>query len=115
MKRPTQKQRILAVLSDGRWHTSAELYRTGCVLHSRISDLRKDGYSIERRGVAGIGAEAHEYRLERSDEASERSDGLPLRRGSDASSELSGAPAAAVATEGSQLTFTGPQFRRQAA
>lgn len=60
----TQKQRILEVLSDGRWHTATELYRTGCVLHSRISDLRnKDGYTIERRNVGGVGAEAHEYRL----------------------------------------------------
>src|SRR3954468_2983581 len=61
---PTQKQRILNILRDGRWHSSAELYRTGCVLHSRISDLRnKDGFRIERRNVGGVGADAHEYRL----------------------------------------------------
>jgi hypothetical protein len=67
--RPTQKQRILAVLGDGRWHTAAELYRTGCVLHSRISDLRREGYRIERRHVGGVGAEAHEYRLSSLGEA----------------------------------------------
>lgn len=43
----THKQRILELLRDGRPHTHHELYALGCVAHSRISDLRNDGYTIE--------------------------------------------------------------------
>lgn len=41
------KQRILDLLRDGKPHTHHELYALGCVAHSRISDLRSDGYTIE--------------------------------------------------------------------
>lgn len=59
----SQHVRVLEVLSDGRWHTSSELYRrVHCVLHSRIYQLREMGYDIPHRG-GGPGAEAHEYRL----------------------------------------------------
>lgn len=35
-----------------------------CVLHSRISDLRKRGHNVEGRSVPGkSGAEGYEYRL----------------------------------------------------
>lgn len=44
----THKQKVLGLLRDGRWHTHHELYRLGCVAHSRISDLRKDGWQIEQ-------------------------------------------------------------------
>lgn len=59
----TQYERILAVLKDGKPHTSAELYRTGCVLHSRISVLRKRGYVIELTRADGVGANSYLYRL----------------------------------------------------
>lgn len=59
----TQCERIVDVLRDGREHTAAELYRTGCVLHSRISDLRKRGYVIELSRTDGVGAESFLYRL----------------------------------------------------
>lgn len=45
--RVTHKQKVLALLSDGRTHTHHELYGLGCVAHSRISDLRRDGHRIE--------------------------------------------------------------------
>jgi hypothetical protein len=61
--RPSQCDRLLAILDDGRWHNSADLHRqVFCVLHSRISELRNRGYVIERRG-AGAGAEHYDYRL----------------------------------------------------
>lgn len=41
------KQRILALLRDGRPHTHHELYALGCIAHSRVAELRKDGYTIE--------------------------------------------------------------------
>jgi hypothetical protein len=63
LRTPTQCERILAVISDGREHTAAELYRTGCVLHSRISDLRKRGYVIELSRADGVGAESFLYKL----------------------------------------------------
>lgn len=44
----THKQRVLALLSDGQPHTHHELYRLGCVAHSRVSDLRRDGHEIHQ-------------------------------------------------------------------
>jgi dipeptidyl aminopeptidase/acylaminoacyl peptidase len=42
----THKQKVLALLSDHKPHSHHELYQLGCVAHSRISDLRKDGHLI---------------------------------------------------------------------
>lgn len=59
----THAQRILNILADGRWHSSAELHRrVYCILHSRIAELRRRGFVIEHRGGGG-GAENHEYKL----------------------------------------------------
>jgi hypothetical protein len=44
----THCERILQLLSDGRPHSHLELYALGTVAHSRISDLRKKGYTIEQ-------------------------------------------------------------------
>lgn len=46
-KGSTHKQKVLDLLRDGRPHTHLELYRLGCVAHSRISDLRRDGHRID--------------------------------------------------------------------
>lgn len=46
-KAPSQVQRILAVLRDGRPHRSNDLYRLGTVAHSRIAELRGRGYRID--------------------------------------------------------------------
>jgi hypothetical protein len=55
----THKQKVLALLSDGRPHGHMELYRLGCIAHSRIADLRRDGHVIEcERTEAG-----YSYRL----------------------------------------------------
>lgn len=61
----TQVSRILAVLGDGSWHSTAEIHaRAGYSrLNSRISDLRKQGNQIEHRHVQGLqGTRAHLYR-----------------------------------------------------
>lgn len=43
----THKQKVLRLLSDREPHTHMELYALGCVAHSRISDLRRDGHQID--------------------------------------------------------------------
>lgn len=63
MKRPSQNQRILEVLSDRRWHTHHELYAIGCVAHSRLAELRSRGHEIEQRRQVVSGAQVWEYRL----------------------------------------------------
>jgi hypothetical protein len=58
--------RLLAVLSDGKWHSTAELYSRlgGMVLHSRISELRKRGYEITMMRVPGpSSADSYHYKL----------------------------------------------------
>lgn len=44
----THKQKVLRLLSDRQPHTHHELYQLGCVAHSRISDLRRDGHKINK-------------------------------------------------------------------
>lgn len=62
-RRPTQCERLLACLEDGRWWTtSALLRRVPCIVHSRISDLRAQGYIVEHR-TTGVGADGSSYRL----------------------------------------------------
>jgi hypothetical protein len=41
----TQRQRVMSILNDGKPHTHHEFYGF-CVLHSRISELRKKGFNI---------------------------------------------------------------------
>jgi hypothetical protein len=62
--KPTQNERILALLADGRWHTTREiLANVPCIVHSRIAEINaKPGYLIEHDGAGG-GAEKHRYRL----------------------------------------------------
>lgn len=49
MTKPTDADRLLAVLADHREHDHRELYRLGMIVHSRISDLRKRGHRIDQR------------------------------------------------------------------
>lgn len=56
-------ERILARLKRGP-ATAAELYATTyTVVHSRIADLRKRGYSISCEHIGGTGAETYVYSL----------------------------------------------------
>ena len=63
----THCEQVLEALRDGEWHTTADLYRRTdgfLILHSRISDLRKQGHNVEGRHVPGrSGADGYEYRL----------------------------------------------------
>ena len=66
---PTQVERILAVLTQrhGQWVPMPELARESgaYAVHSRISDLRKDGWVIETKieRVRGRRTQASYYRL----------------------------------------------------
>lgn len=64
LARGSQCARILAVLEDGEWHTTAEIHQRvgGCVLHSRIAELRTRGFAIEHE-TTGPGAAGSRYRL----------------------------------------------------
>lgn len=46
MTKQTQCDRVLALLSDGKPHAHLELYRLGCVAHSRVAELRRRGHDI---------------------------------------------------------------------
>src|SRR5262245_7797572 len=64
VKPDTHCGRVLAALTDGRWHTTRELYRTAgpMILHSRVADLRAKGYDVECEHVPGRGNGAAAYR-----------------------------------------------------
>lgn len=55
LKANSQNARVLRVLSDGRWHTTANIVRKSGAsrLNSRVSELRNHGYVIEREKVSG--------------------------------------------------------------
>jgi hypothetical protein len=43
----THSERVLDLLADGEPHSHRELYGLYVIVHSRISDLRKRGHTIE--------------------------------------------------------------------
>ena len=43
----THNEKVLALLSDGQPHSHHSLYALNVIAHSRISDLRKRGHTIE--------------------------------------------------------------------
>jgi hypothetical protein len=47
--KPTQKEKIVALLSDGRWHSTIELHAICWRYGARLWDLRRDGYVFEKR------------------------------------------------------------------
>jgi hypothetical protein len=59
----SQCEKILRVLEDGEWHSTAEvLQQVPSIVHSRIAELRKRGYIIEHE-TTGPGASGSRYRL----------------------------------------------------
>lgn len=96
----THCQQVLRALRDGEWHTTSQLYREvdgPMILHSRISDLRKQGHNVEGRHVPGqTGADGYEYRLLPSVTYID----VPRVRRADPSPEAAGPPV-------EQLTLTG--------
>lgn len=62
-RQPTQCQQLLRILRDGRWHSTRELLAAvPCIVHSRINDLRDQGYTIPHE-TRGKGAGGSFYRL----------------------------------------------------
>jgi hypothetical protein len=61
----TGTQRVLQLLTDGRWHSSAEIEKACEVTcHSRLADLRRDGHVIEkRRNSNATGRHMYSWRL----------------------------------------------------
>jgi hypothetical protein len=55
----THCAKVLALLSDGIWHSHHELYELHVMGHSRVADLRRKGYVIECKKQFG----AYAYRL----------------------------------------------------
>ena len=61
---------LLGVLEDGSWHTLSEILRRsdaerghGLTVHSRVSDLRKQGHQIEQKSWRANGRVQSTYRL----------------------------------------------------
>lgn len=56
-------QRVLALLEDGRWHSTLDIVIGAgvCAVNSCIAELRANGYSVACRRV---GKDRFEYRLE---------------------------------------------------
>ena len=49
-KRLSKRDALLALLSDGRWHSARELTEVaGWRYSARLHELREDGYKIERQ------------------------------------------------------------------
>lgn len=96
--RHSQSERILAVLRDGKLHTTAEIHeRAGSSrLNSRIAELRKRGWNIQYEFVGGTGPSAHAYRLicaEDSSDGSASAASPPFGGAGDSAQTLFGAAA----------------------
>ena len=63
----THKEAVLKLLSDRKPHSHHELYGLGCVAHSRISDLRRDGWTIRQWREDGLYLYQLQGRLEEAD------------------------------------------------
>ena len=62
-QKPTQRERVLALLSKGRWVHARELHEISWRYGARLYELRHyEGYEIERRR-APDGSGMYEWRL----------------------------------------------------
>jgi hypothetical protein len=123
-KRVTHKQRLLNLLDDGKPHSHLECYGLHIIAHSRVADLRADGYDISQWRDGDL----YWYRLNaspiRTDEPGDSPSLVPVATttvlsqfGGDA---LSGTGCndslQAVVPEGpgtAQLSLAGSEFRRR--
>ena len=60
----TQKEKFLALLSDGQWHDTVELNSIAWRYGARLHDLRNDGNVLEKRKVEG--SKIEQWRLVRA-------------------------------------------------
>ncbi len=65
IEKPTQCERILAILQDGEWHPTCDLADGTWITRvpARIYDLKKRGHTIERKIVEKHGTTWAAYRL----------------------------------------------------
>jgi Helix-turn-helix domain len=62
-----QRNVVLDLLADGRWHTSREFVELGVLrAPARVLELRRRGFAIECRRVDHQGGAVYAYRLETS-------------------------------------------------
>ena len=60
-KPPTDCEKVLAVLQNARGEWVQDIYgKTRCMAHSRVADLRREGYNIEMKR---FGKKDYRYRL----------------------------------------------------
>jgi hypothetical protein len=59
----THNQRVLNLLSDGKPHTHHEIYALNVIAHSRIADLRRQGYTIPSWTYTENGKRVYLYQL----------------------------------------------------
>jgi hypothetical protein len=59
----THNQRVLSLLSDGKPHSHSEIYALHVVGHSRIADLRRQGYNIRQWTDTKDGHRLYLYQL----------------------------------------------------
>lgn len=50
-RKPTQRERILALLADRRWHTTAELNEICFRYGARLFEMRRDGYVFDEERI----------------------------------------------------------------
>jgi len=104
--KPTQKEKIVALLSDGRWHSTIELHVICWRYGARLWDLRRDGYVFEKRRTADPRIEEWRllHALDKADmtEAAHDSTSKPAIRDGTCSSRGAGVGARphAIATSG---------------
>ena len=49
----SHKQKITALMLDGRWHSNFELNRRICIRYTaRIGELKEDGFKFEKRQIS---------------------------------------------------------------
>ncbi len=66
-RRPSQCDRVIEMLADGRWHSGAELLQRGIWRYTaRVHELRLSGHAIESRRSAH--SPLVEYRLHAADD-----------------------------------------------
>lgn len=119
MSGATHKQRVLALLSDGRPHTHHELYGLYTIAHSRVADLRRDGYRIECWREGG----EYLYQLLEAttgdqpvgDAAVVGGSPSPVVASSSGAADGAGGDWLPAAHSDGQLVLDAPQFRRSAA
>lgn len=72
----TNYARVMALMADGRWHSSVELMRVGGMRAvGRLNSCKADGYTYDKRKQS---AGVYEYRLRKVSDVGQQQVSLPL-------------------------------------